>query len=110
MILLDGSVPLSDKGLLDKHDYYLACGELKGGIDPAGADEHWKTAKSALDRVANVFAKRRKKPHLFFIGAAIEEAMASELFEWLRSGKVAHAGNLTVPLQVERLVSWLVSL
>jgi Restriction endonuclease BsobI len=23
---------------------YLALGELKGGIDPAGADEHWKTA------------------------------------------------------------------
>ena len=23
---------------------YIALGELKGGIDPAGADEHWKTA------------------------------------------------------------------
>ncbi len=23
---------------------YVALGELKGGIDPAGADEHWKTA------------------------------------------------------------------
>lgn len=24
---------------------YIALGELKGGIDPAGADEHWKTAR-----------------------------------------------------------------
>src|SRR5205823_172500 len=27
---------------------YVALGELKGGIDPAGADEHWKTAGTAL--------------------------------------------------------------
>ncbi len=26
---------------------YIALGELKGGIDPAGADEHWKTARAA---------------------------------------------------------------
>lgn len=31
-----------------KPEKYLALGELKGGIDPAGADEHWKTANSAL--------------------------------------------------------------
>ncbi len=26
----------------------LMLGELKGGIDPAGADEHWKTANTVL--------------------------------------------------------------
>ena len=30
---------------------YITLGELKGGIDPAGADEHWKTARTALDRI-----------------------------------------------------------
>jgi len=30
---------------------YIALGEIKGGIDPAGADEHWKTANSALERI-----------------------------------------------------------
>ena len=30
---------------------YIALGELKGGIDPAGADEHWKTARTALVRI-----------------------------------------------------------
>lgn len=34
---------------------YIALGELKGGIDPAGADEHWKTARTALDRVRSIF-------------------------------------------------------
>lgn len=34
---------------------YLALGELKGGIDPAGADEHWKTANSALNRIRTGF-------------------------------------------------------
>jgi len=30
-------------------------GELKGGIDPAGADEHWKTANKALDKMRKPF-------------------------------------------------------
>ena len=30
-------------------------GELKGGIDPAGADEHWKTGNSALVRIRKAF-------------------------------------------------------
>jgi len=25
--------------------------ELKGGADPAGSDEHWKTATEALNRI-----------------------------------------------------------
>lgn len=100
----------ADASLLRTHTFYLACGELKGGIDPAGADEHWKTARSALDRVATVFASQPENPALFFIGAAIEEAMAVELFDWLQSGKLRYAANLTVPQQVADLISWLVSL
>jgi len=42
---------LSDADLLRCAEHYLVCGELKGGVDPAGADERWKTAQSALDRV-----------------------------------------------------------
>ncbi|HAJ78349.1 MAG TPA: hypothetical protein DCO75_01135, partial [Fibrobacteres bacterium] len=34
--------------------------ELKGGIDPAGADEHWKTAKTAIDRIVSAFKKRKQ--------------------------------------------------
>jgi hypothetical protein len=110
MILLDASTPQSDASLLQTHTFYLACGELKGGIDPAGADEHWKTARSALDRVAEAFASQNNQPALFFIGAAIEEAMAGEIFHWLQSGKLKHAANLTVPRQVTDLISWLVAL
>lgn len=110
MILLDSSTASAEAHLLHEHKSYLACGELKGGIDPAGADEHWKTARSAIDRVAEVFASKRKKPALFFVGAAIEEAMAVELFHWLQSGKLKYAANLTVLRQVTDLISWLVEL
>lgn len=109
MILLAGTAAQSDGELLEQPNCYLACGELKGGIDPAGADEHWKTARSALERVADVFASRRKKPALFFVGAAIEEAMASELFAWLKKGKLKYVANLTVPSQVTELISWLLA-
>jgi hypothetical protein len=110
MILLDAPASIGDSELLRQHVRYLACGELKGGIDPASADEHWKTARSALDRVAEVFASKQKQPALFFVGAAIEEAMAGELFHWLQSGKLKHAANLTVPNQVADLIAWLSTL
>ena len=41
-----------------KSEKYLALGELKGGIDPAGADEHWKTANSALERIRKAFSEK----------------------------------------------------
>lgn len=44
---------------------FLALGELKGGNDPAGADEHWKTANSALTRIRNNFAAANYSPNLF---------------------------------------------
>ncbi len=66
MILLDASGPKqSDSKLLAEPERYLACGELKGGIDPAGADEHWKTARSAIDRINAAFASRSQKLAIF---------------------------------------------
>lgn len=108
VILLAGPDDVSEADLLKKSDSYLACGELKGGIDPAGADEHWKTANSALNRIRKVFG--RACPPLFFIGAAIEPSMAKEIFRDLRKEKLAHAANFTVDEQVQDLASWLVSL
>ena len=46
---------------------YIALGELKGGIDPAGADEHWKTANSALERIRSTFAIHSYNPKTFFL-------------------------------------------
>lgn len=96
-----------DELLADKKSY-LACGELKGGIDPAGADEHWKTANSALRRIRTAFG--RNAPALFFIGAAIEASMAKEIFKQLRNGTLTYAANLNEDSQVDDLVDWLLSL
>ncbi len=93
---------------LENKTLYLACGELKGGIDPAGADEHWKTAGSALERIRNRFGHRC--PKLFFAASAIESAMAKEIFAQLKSEKLTHAANLTVEKQLKDLATWLIAL
>jgi len=91
-------------------DRYLALGELKGGIDPAGADEHWKTARTALDRIRIGFSKKRLQPNTFFVGAAIEKAMAEEIFHQVKQKTLTNAANLTDEDQVVALSSWLTSL
>ncbi|MCC6424336.1 MAG: restriction endonuclease [Phycisphaerales bacterium] len=89
---------------------YVALGELKGGIDPAGADEHWKTARTALSRIRNGFPNMKHIPHTFFIGAAIESKMATEIWRMLESGKLENAANLTNEEQIASLARWLCSL
>jgi len=91
-------------------DRYIALGELKGGIDPAGADEHWKTANSALTRIRNAFTKKGQYPKLFFVGAAIQNSMASEIWTQLDEGTLSNAANLTGSNQVASLCNWLTSL
>lgn len=89
---------------------YIALGELKGGIDPAGADEHWKTARTALNRIHEAFARQKLKPHSFFIGAAIEAKMATEIWQMLKRGSLENAANLTDEDQIASVTSWLCSL
>jgi Restriction endonuclease BsobI len=89
---------------------YVALGELKGGIDPAGADEHWKTARTALARIAKAFSRVRPKPQSFFVGAAIESKMADEIWDMLRRGVLSNAANLTDEAQITAISRWLCEL
>lgn len=89
---------------------YLALGELKGGIDPAGADEHWKTANSALQRIRDAFSANGLHPDMFFVGAAIAQAMAAEIFQQLTQGHLSNAANLTNDDQLALFCAWLVAL
>lgn len=86
---------------------YVALGELKGGIDPAGADEHWKTARTALARIQSGFTTRGLSPHTFFIGAAIENRMADEIWHQLEEGSLENAANLTDEKQIGSIARWL---
>lgn len=109
VILINGrDTSTPEQTLLADKSNYIACGELKGGIDPAGADEHWKTANSALGRIHSAFS--RQAPALFFVGAAIEASMAKEIFQQLKNGKLTHAANLNEVGQLNDLVDWLLSL
>lgn len=89
---------------------FIAFGELKGGIDPAGADEHWKTAQTALTRIKDAFANADLSPDIFFIGAVIVDSMALEIWNQLEEGSLKNAANLTNPDQVASLANWLVDL
>lgn len=93
------------KAILGDSKNYLAIGELKGGIDPAGADEHWKTADTALRRVRSSFSSQLP---LIFIGAAIELSMAIEIFTQYENGDLANCANLTNDEQLASLCEWLV--
>ena len=89
---------------------YIALGELKGGVDPAGADEHWKTANTALDRIRSAFIEHKLDPHTFFIGAAIEKSMAQEIYSQLESKTLTNAANLTVDTQLVSICDWICGL
>ena len=89
---------------------YLALGELKGGIDPAGADEHWKTANSALDRIRKAFSDKSCFPKTFFVGAAVEAAMAKEIYQQLEDQTLSNGANLTNEAQVVSLCDWLIKI
>lgn len=111
--ILDGKVEdlkTGKQSIIHNHSKYIALGELKGGIDPAGADEHWKTANSALNRIKTSFAKDKLKPQTFFIGAAIENSMATEIFKQLQNGTMNNAANLTDDDQLTAICDWIINL
>ncbi len=101
---------IGKKSIIYQPEKYVALGELKGGIDPAGADEHWKTANSALNRIRTSFDKEKLKPQTFFIGAAIENAMAIEIFKQLQTGTMSNAANLTYDSQLTKICDWIINL
>jgi type II restriction enzyme len=110
MSLLATSMLDFEQATLQDASLFLALGELKGGIDPAGADEHWKTANSALDRIRKNFSAKGYTPQLFFVGAAIEQAMSKEIWHQLQAGSLANAANLTVDSHLTAFCDWLVNL
>lgn len=110
IILLNNSKDDPIKNIINIPSNFIALGELKGGIDPAGADEHWKTAKTAIDRISDAFKKHDCSPDLFYIGAAIESKMASEIFEILQSKYIKNAANLTKSDHITSIVDWILNL
>lgn len=74
----------------------LWAAELKGGADPAGSDEHWKTATKALDRILDAAQETgRPRPMLSFIATILVERVALEAQEWIDLGKLTSVYNLT---------------
>jgi len=99
-----------DNDIYKNSKMYLALGELKGGIDPAGADEHWKTANSAIKRIKDSFETINLFPSTFFVGAAIERSMAKEIYNKLTSGDLSNAANLTIDKQLISLCDWIINI
>ncbi len=80
----------------DNSNSMLWMAELKGGADPAGSDEHWKTATQALVRVIDASEKTgRKRPFISFIAAILVERVAIEAQQWIDEGELTSVYNLT---------------
>ena len=90
--------------------YVIALGELKGGIDPAGADEHWKTAQAALNRIREAFSRVGHSPFTFFVSSAVARRMAGEIWDQLENGTLSNAANLNEENQVASISRWLCNL
>lgn len=100
-----------DKGkIASRTEKAIMMGELKGGIDPAGADEHWKTANTALERIRTSFKGAGYQIQTSFVGAAIEDAMAQEIYEQLVSGTMTNAANLTSNEQLVEYCNWVINI
>ena len=96
--------------IVNTPDKVLMLGELKGGIDPAGADEHWKTGNTALNRIRESFAEHNLRIDTSFIAVAIEKKMAAEIFAQLQNKTLSNAANLTVDEQLVSYCNWLLKL
>ena len=110
LCLFSGS--LNDfNNIVHQNDKAIMFGELKGGIDPAGADEHWKTGNSALNRIRTKFSEIGfPQIKTSFVAAAIERAMAEEIFLQLNDGTLTNAANLTKDDQLTEFCNWLLDL
>ncbi len=106
MCLFQGSPDEVESGKYKRAEAYIALGELKGGIDPAGADEHWKTARTALERIREAFSNAGVTPHTFFVGASIEKKMSIEIWNQLGAGFLSNAANLNDQAQVASISLW----
>lgn len=95
---------------IEDHNQYISAGELKSGIDPAGADEHWKTAATALKRIHQGFVKKGvDSPNIFFIGGAISRHMAGEIIHYIENNKLKYAANLNYKKQMQNIVEHLLN-
>ena len=110
MCLLSTDPQLCDEAVKNK-GAYIALGELKGGLDPAGA----KTNTGRRPLLPSTASAPRLPvslitPSTFFIGAAIVSAMADEIWNQPQAGILTNAANLTNPDQLASISSWLVQL
>ncbi len=110
--LYDSDKENYEKGKIAKNhpEKAIMLGELKGGIDPAGADEHWKTANTALERIRTSYAARGMKIQTSFVGAAIEKSMADEIYSQLKTGTLTNCANLTNANQLVAYCNWLLDI
>jgi len=74
----------------------LWAGELKGGADPAGSDEHWKTATQAFNRILLACEKTgREQPPLSFMATILVDRVAREAQLRSSSTKASSPASIT---------------
>jgi hypothetical protein len=92
-----------------EYDMFLVLGELKGAADPASGERPFGLS-GALNRYRLAFEDTRHMPMLLFIGAAIDEYTAMEVWEQLETERLANAANLSRHEHLNAISRWLVML
>jgi len=92
-----------------EYNMFLILGELKGGADPASGERPFGMS-GALNRYRLAFEETPYMPMLIFIGAAIDEYTAMEVWEQLETDKLANAANLSRHEHLNAIARWLVML
>lgn len=98
------------KDILRNIHKVIMVGEIKSGADPAGADEHWKTANTALKRVREGYSDNTHRVLTSIIANAITQHMAKEIYEQLHSCVLDGVANLNNESQVTEYCKWIISL
>ena len=89
---------------------YIAFGKYDGEMEAAAATKNWKIARAELTQIRSVFSLLKCKTQTFFVGAAIKEKMALELWYELQQGALSNAANLNDDMQLASISRWLCNL
>lgn len=96
--------------IADQPAKILMLGQLRGNVDPATASDSWKASNTILERIRIAFRSRGHTVNTAYLGSAIDDAVAEEIWKQLETGALANATNMTSEGALIEFCSWMLDL